>query len=103
MRIARSVCIDASRRRRLETVSLDFDLPTMEQGESDIELKEALAKLPGDLREAVELRYGTGLDVSEVAKVLGISRFSVRRRINAALRLLEKELGEGDLDGQGRP
>ena len=103
MRIARSVCIDASRRRRLETVSLDFDLPTMEQGESDIELQEALAKLPGDLREAVELRYGTGLDVSEVAKVLGISRFSVRRRINAALKLLEKELGEGDLDGQGRP
>ena len=98
MRIARSVCIDASRRRRLETVALDFDPPTVEQGESGIELEEALAKLSDDLREAVELRYGTGLDVSEVAKVLGISRFSVRRRINAALRLLEKELREGDLD-----
>ena len=98
MRIARSVCIDASRRRRLETVALDFDPPTMEQGKSEIELEEALAKLPDDLREAVELRYGTGLDVSEVAKVLGISRFSVRRRINAALKLLEEELREGGLD-----
>ena len=98
MRIARSVCIDTSRRRRLETVALDFDPPTMEQGESEIELEEALAKLPDDLREAVELRYGTGLDVSEVAKVLRISRFSVRRRINAALKLLEEELREGGLD-----
>jgi RNA polymerase sigma-70 factor (ECF subfamily) len=98
MRTARSVCVDASRRRRLETVALDFDPPTVEQGESGIELEEALAKLSDDLREAVELRYGTGLDVSEVAKVLGISRFSVRRRINAALRLLEIELREGNLD-----
>ncbi len=102
MRIARSVCVDASRRRQLETVSLDFDPPTTEQGESGIELAEALAKLPDDLRETVELRYGTVLDVSEVAKVLGISRFSVRRRINAALKLLEKELGEGGLDEQCR-
>ena len=103
MRIARSVCIDASRKRRLETVSLDFDPPTMERGESGIELEEALAKLPGDLREVTELRYGTGLDVSEVAKALGISRFSVRRRINTALKLLEKELREGDLDECDRP
>ncbi len=98
MRIARSVCVDASRRRRLETVRLDFDPPANERNESDIELEEALAKLPDDLREAVELRYGTGLGMGEVAKALGISRFSARRRINAALRLLEEKLGEGGLD-----
>lgn len=97
MRIARSVCIDASRRRRLEVVALDFDPPTEEPGERGSEVEEALAKLPDDLREAVELRYGTGLDVSEVAKALGISRFSVRRRISAALKLLEEELREGGI------
>ena len=32
MRIARSVCVDASRERRLETVSLDFDVPAEEGG-----------------------------------------------------------------------
>ena len=97
MRIARSVCIDASRRRRLEVVALDFDPPTEEAGERGSEVEEALAKLPDDLREAVELRYGTGLDVSEVAKALGISRFAVRRRINAALKLLEEKLREGGI------
>ena len=99
MRIARSVCVDASREKRLETVALDFDLPAEERSERGAELEEALTKLPDDLREAVELRYGSGLGVGEVAHALGVSRFAVRRRINVALRLLGDELKEGDLDG----
>ena len=99
MRVARSVCVDASRERRLETVSLDFDVAADERSDREYELGTALAGLPDDLREAVELRYGSGLGVGEVARALGISRFSARRRIHAALRMLEKELGEGDLDG----
>lgn len=99
MRIARSVCVDASRTRRLETVALDFDVEDVRDECGGIEVGEALAKLPDDLREAVELRYGSGLEVNEVARVLGVSRFVVRRRINAALRLLEDELGEGGIDG----
>lgn len=99
MRIARSVCVDASRERRLETVSLDFEVAADERSEREIELDEALARLPDDLRETVELRYSSGLGVGEVARAFGISRFSARRRINAALKMLEKELGEGDRDG----
>lgn len=98
MRIARSVCVDASRERRLETVSLDFDVPAEEGGERDAELTGALARLPDELREAVELRYGLGLGVGEVAHVLGISRFAARRRINAALKLLREDLEEGDVN-----
>ena len=100
MRIARSVCVDASRERRLETVSLDFDVPAEEGCERDAELTDALARLPDDLRETVELRYGSGLGVGEVARALGISRFAARRRINAALRLLQEDLKEGDLNGR---
>lgn len=99
MRIARSVCVDASRKRRLETVSLDFDVADDRRAERGLALDTALAKLPGDLREAVELRYGSGLGVNDVAKALGMSRFSARRRINAALKMLGGELEEGDLDG----
>lgn len=99
MRTARSVCVDASRKRRLETVSLDFEVPADERTDREVELDEALARLPDDLREAVELRYGSGLGVGEVARALGISRFSARRRIKAALKALEEELGEGGLDG----
>ena len=99
MRIARSVCVDASRKRRLETVSLDFEVADDERSERETDLNEALAKLPADLREAVELRYGSGLGVGEVAHALDISRFAARRRINAALKILEEELEEGGLDG----
>lgn len=99
MRVARSTCVDASRERRLETVSLDFEVAAEERDEREIELNEALVRLPDDLREAVELRYGSGLGVGEVARALGISRFSARRRINTALKVLEEELEEGGLDG----
>ena len=99
MRIARSVCVDASRKRRLETVSLDFEVADEERSEREVELDEVVGKLPDGLREAGELRYGSGLGVGEVAQALGISRFSARRRINAALKMLEEELEEGGLDG----
>ena len=99
MRVARSVCVDASRKRKLETVSLDFEVAADERSEREVDLDEALAGLPDDLREAVELRYGSGLGVGEVARALGISRFAARRRINAALKMLEEELEEGGLDG----
>ncbi len=98
MRIARSVCVDASRSKRLETVTLDFDLADQARSERELELDAALSKLPEQLREAVELRYGSELRMGEVAQALGISRFSARRRINTALRMLEKELGEGERD-----
>lgn len=35
MRIARSVCVDASRKRRLETVSLDFEVADEERSERE--------------------------------------------------------------------
>ena len=100
MCIARSTCVDASRRKRLETVRLDFDVAARESDEREAALDEALAKLPDGLREAVELRFGAGLGVNDVARGLGISRFSARRRINAALKALRKELEEGDAHGR---
>ena len=93
MRTARSVCVDASRKRRLETVPLDFDIAAPDADESR-EVWQALGKLPDELREAVEMRFGAGLEVNEVARALGISRFSARRRIDKALRLLAREIGD---------
>lgn len=99
MRIARSVCVDASRERRLETVSLEFDVATCERDGREADLDLALERLPGELREVVELRFGLGLGVNEVAQALGISRFAARRHIKAALKTLEEDLKEGGLDG----
>ena len=102
LRIARNVCIDAGRKRRLETVELSFDIEdeSAMPGISDpLGVEAALASLPCELNDVIELRYGSGLEVNEVAKVLGISRFAVRRKINAALKLLKCELEEGGFDG----
>ena len=99
MRVARSVCVDASREKQLETVSLEFEVAADERNGCEADLDPALARLPSELREAVELRFGLGLGVNEVARALGISRFAARRRINAALTALEESLKEGDLDG----
>nr|WP_267899991.1 sigma-70 family RNA polymerase sigma factor [Olegusella massiliensis] len=99
MRIARSVCVDASRKRRLETVSLEFEVAASERDGREADLDLALERLPGELREIVELRFFLGLGLSEVAQALGISRFAARRRIKAALKVLEEDLKEGGLDG----
>ena len=97
MRIARNVCVDASRERRLETVALDFDVVDEQAEREDTALDEALKALPDELREVLELRFGSEMSVGEVAYVLGVSRFSARRRINAALKMLERQLREGDV------
>lgn len=99
MRVARSVCVDASRKRRLETVSLDFEVAADESNVRDADLGPALMQLSDELRAAVELRFGMGLGMNEVAQALGISRFAARRRIKAALKALEEDLREGGLDG----
>lgn len=98
MRVARSVCVDASRKRHPETVALDFEVADEDCDKRATAIEAALERLPSDLREAVELRFGSQLRVGEVAQALGISRFSARRRINAALGMLRNEMEKGDLD-----
>lgn len=94
--IARSVCIDASRRAGLETVRLSFDVADELPAAGDPGLADAIAGLPSELAEAVELRYGSDLAVGEVAQALGISRFAARRRLKRALKLLKEEIEGGE-------
>ena len=98
MRTARNVCIDASREKHLETVSLDFDVAADDCPDEAAGIEEALSRLPDDLREVVEMRFGADLEVGDVARALGLSRFSVRRRLRRALAILKEELWEGGQD-----
>ena len=50
-------------------------------------------RLPRAQREVLELRYGQGLRVGEVARALGVSRFAAARTISAALEALREHLG----------
>lgn len=94
--VARGVCADAYRRRGRVWEPLDENAAAGEPQGGGI--REALASLPPEQREVLELRYDHGLRVNEVARVLGVSRFAAGRRISAALEALKAELtdtGEG--------
>ena len=57
-------------------------------------LKDAIGKLPEQLRTVVILRYFTGYTQSETAQALGIPQGTVATRQRRALELLRLELGE---------
>lgn len=96
--IARNLCIDAGRAActsravptAFPTVGLDVADPHDEV--SDVELAFVLESLDAETRELIELRFDQGLGIGEIADVLDVSRFTVRRRLKRALDLLKHEL-----------
>lgn len=61
-------------------------------------LKEAVRRLPEELRQVVILRYFTGCTLSETAAALEIPQGTAATRQRRALQLLRLELGEEDCD-----
>ena len=93
-RILINVCNNELRRRKRE-LSMD-ELPETAQEQFDaLPLKEALRRLPKDLREVIVLRYFTGLTLEETARTLDIPRGTVSTRQKKALALLRLELADG--------
>ena len=93
--IARNVCADMARSRAVAWEELPESLADEgEPGDADDarDLAHALALLPRSQREALELRYGQGLRVGEVALALGVSRFAASRAISSALGALRESL-----------
>lgn len=90
-RILINVCNTELRRRKRE-LSVD-ELPETAQEQFDaLPLKEALRRLPRDLRDVIVLRYFTGLTLEETARTLDIPRGTVSTRQKKALTLLRLEL-----------
>jgi RNA polymerase sigma-70 factor (ECF subfamily) len=96
-RILINVCKQELRKRkRRGEVPLDERLEAAGGGgELDaLPLKEAIRRLPNDLRDIVALRYLTGLTQAETADALGIPQGTVATRGRRALALLRLELEE---------
>lgn len=90
-RILINVCNTELRRRKRE-LSMS-ELPDTAQEQFDaLPLKEAVRRLPKDLREVIILRYFTGLTLEETAKTLDIPRGTVSSRQKKALGLLRLDL-----------
>ena len=92
-RILINVCNTELRRRRRE-LSMP-ELPDTAQEQFDaLPLKEAIRRLPKDLREVIILRYFAGLTLEETAKILDIPRGTVSSRQKKALGLLRLDLAD---------
>ena len=89
-KIARNLCIDFLRRRRIKPGSLD-ELPenvanTAAVKPEILDLRAAIQRLPEDLRFPLVLYYFDGQDVHAIAEALGIGVPGVHTRLSRARR-----------------
>lgn len=93
---ARHLCIDEYRRPRACPLTEEMgERLAAEPGlepELRLGLRQAFQTLPEEEREMLALRYGSEIPMGELAGMLGISRFALRRRITAALEKLREQL-----------
>lgn len=83
--------------RELERRTRQQEVPVEEQGAEDYDglpLREAIERLPEELRQVIVLRYFTGLTQAETAQALEIPQGTVVTRQRRALALLRVELEE---------
>ena len=91
VRILINVCRDELRRRKRELAV--EELPeTAQEAYDSLPLKEAVLRLPAQLRDVIVLRYFTGLTLEETAAALELPRGTVSTRQRRALTLLKLEL-----------
>jgi RNA polymerase sigma-70 factor (ECF subfamily) len=109
--IASRVVIDARRKRQIPTMPLERDLPAPAPGTPETErqrlevgrvLEAAAASLPSEQRDVFVLAEFHGLDMKEIAKVLGIRENTAKTRLFRARGQL-RVLLRGLWDGQGEP
>jgi RNA polymerase sigma-70 factor (ECF subfamily) len=101
LRIARNLAIDAARRHRplsrLDDAS-GYEMPTNSDSpeahylhaERDAELRALVYALPDLARDAVALRYGSGLSAREIGTVIGKSEAATQKLIRRALTALRE-------------
>jgi RNA polymerase sigma factor (sigma-70 family) len=98
--IARRSFYDERRRAKARQEDLTFDgvvpepKPQPDQVPNDVaeSLERALARLPDNYREAIELTKFTGLSVAETAQVLGTTETAVKLRVHRGYNQLRSEL-----------
>lgn len=97
--IAGNLCIDEYRRIK-PVFTEDEDITQVEEGLEDKILEKqvlanALKVLSDEDREMIVLRFVNEEPIGEIAKLYGISRFALTRRLNKAKNRLKEELERG--------
>ena len=94
-RILINVCNDELRRRGREAALEELPETAVEQFDA-LPLKEAVERLPRELRGVIALRYFAGYTLAETAEILDLPQGTAATRQRRALTLLRLELTEGD-------
>lgn len=97
--IAGNLCIDEFRRIK-PVFTEDEDITQVEEGFEDKILEKqvlanALKVLSDEDREMIVLRFVNEEPIGEIAKLYGISRFALTRKLNKAKNRLKEELERG--------
>ena len=92
-RILINVCCTELRRRKRE-LSYEALPETVAESYDTLPLREAVYRLPRELKELVILRYFSGYTLRETAEILDIPQGTAATRQLRALELLRLELGE---------
>ena len=93
--IAKNLCIDHFRRWTLESLEKTQEEAIEDPSEdwiSNLSLRMIISKLPEDEQELIFFRYVNEISVTEICKVIGLSRFAVYRRLSKSLKWLKEEL-----------
>ena len=94
-RILINVCNQELRRRKRETAVEELPETAAEEFDA-LPLKEAVERLPQDIRAVIVLRYFTGLTLAETARALDAPPGTVSTRQRKGLSLLRLTLEEDD-------
>lgn len=94
-RILINVCNSELRRRKRELAVDELPETSVEQFDS-LPLRDAIRRLPRELRVIVTLRYISGYTIAETARILALPAGTVSTRQRKALSLLRLELSEED-------
>ncbi|MCI6255519.1 MAG: sigma-70 family RNA polymerase sigma factor [Clostridiales bacterium] len=94
-RILINVCNDELRRRRRE-IAVEELPETAAEAFDALPLRDAVARLPRELRAVVVLRYFSGYTLEETARALKTPVGTVSTRQRKALALLRLELADGE-------
>lgn len=94
LRVTINKCTDIARKRKHTVPLTPEDIPdlTMEGDYSNIELWDAVSRLPEKYRIVFHLYYGEGYKTQEIADLLSIPAATIRVNLNRARAILRKEL-----------
>lgn len=94
-RILINICNKELRRRKRELTVDELPETAVEQFDS-LPLRDAIRRLPRELRIIITLRYISGYTIAETARILSLPDGTVSTRQRKALSLLRLELSEED-------